>query len=138
MFVHLKAAILILFCCWTFFGQLITKEKCLLKGISSCQILYNLKKKKTAKFLYQVPLDSKHTIIEGCLHFFSTFIQILFMAQIWLKCLYMDNHHFSYIKKLEKIKPKRKEALFPSVCSQTLDILYPCILCCALCSMQHA
>jgi translation initiation factor 2 beta subunit (eIF-2beta)/eIF-5 len=28
----------------------------------------------------------------------------------------MDNHHFSYIKKLEKRKPKKKEALFPSVC----------------------
>jgi hypothetical protein len=49
-----------------FVGSIDHKRNVSSKGcVSSCQILYNFNIKKSAKFLYQVPVDSKHTIIEG-------------------------------------------------------------------------
>ncbi len=127
-----------------FFWSIDHKRKVSSKGCLQLPNFVQLQKKKKQKKNCQISVSSSsrqptHYNRRMLDYYFLNFHMNFVYSADLVKMSLHGQSPLQLHKKIGKKKTQKKRSTIPKcVCSQTPDILYPCILCCALCSMQHA
>lgn len=142
MFVHLKASnFLFCFAVGPFFLSIDHKRKVSSKGCLQLPNFVQLQQKKKNCQISVSSSSRQQTHYNRRMLdfiFFNFHMNFVYSTDLVKMSLHGQSTLQLHQKIGKKKTQKRRSTIPKCVCSQTPDILYPCILCCALCSMQHA